>query len=120
MGTIICEKHGECGIAINIQNDICEKILKNELLQDSDLAVIKVNLYEDNDQFIYDNNFIVTVALKKDLLLLDVYDIKDEYEDEKLSKKIHSKMGVVCGQCLNEYKYKDNIRNTLEKYRYHI
>jgi hypothetical protein len=119
MGTIICDKHGMSGISINIQNDICMKILKNELLQDSDLEVIKVKLF-DNNQFLFDINYIVTVALKKELSLLDVYEIKEEYEDEKLIKKFELKMGVVCGQCLNEYKYKDTIRNTLEKYKNHI
>jgi len=119
MGTIICDKHGMNGIAINIQNDICIKIIQNEPLSDSDLEVIKVNLYDGN-QFLLDVNYIVTKELKKELTLLDVYDIKEEYEDEKFIKPFASKMSEVCGQCLNEYKYKENIKITLEKYLNHI
>jgi hypothetical protein len=116
MGIIQCQKHGETGTAVNIQQDICKKILKDEPLKNEDMEVIKVNLY-DNDELLLEMRYIVTKELEKELTLQKVYDIHDEIEDEKLIKPFESSMGAICGQCLDEYKYSKDIEHTMEKFK---
>lgn len=119
MGLILCDKHGQQGIAINIQNEICDSILANEPLSDEDLQIIKV-LFFDEGEPLMDMNYIVTKSLKEEFALKDLYEIREEIEEETLISPFTSKMGIVCGQCLNEYKYKKAIAGTLKAYREYI
>lgn len=116
MGLILCNKHGKQGIAINIQQEVCEKMLKGDPLHDDNLAVIKV-LYFDCDELFLDMNYLVTNVLKEQLKLHDVYEVREDADEEPLSRLFSTKMGIICGQCLNEYKYKKDIQSTLAAYR---
>ena len=112
MGLIICEKHGEQGIAINIEDDICRKILANIPLRDEDLCVIKV-LFYDNEEFLMDMNYLMTTEMKHTLNLAEGYEVRDEEEDAEFLKQISPRMGILCGQCLKEYRYRENIEESL-------
>ncbi len=114
MGLIICDKHGEQGIAINIEDVICQKILADEPISDEHLHVIKVLFYDD-EEFLMDMNYLISTALKDDLNLLEVYEVQNEEEDSALMKRISPRLGIVCGQCLKEYKYRNNIEGSLRK-----
>lgn len=116
MGLIICDKHGQQGIAINIQDEICRSILANEPLCNEDLKIIKVVFFDENRPLM-EMNHIVTTSLKEKLALEDLYEIREESEEETLIRPFTSKMGIVCGQCLNEYEHKKAIADTLKAYR---
>ncbi|MBF7093094.1 hypothetical protein IUY40_16300 [Flavobacterium sp. ALJ2] len=65
---IQCVKHGLYGIAINIENSICEKINKNQELFSSNLSVVEVYLY-DGEEYLYNLNYIITNETKKSIIL---------------------------------------------------
>lgn len=119
MGMIICKKHGKRLVGMNIQQEICEKLLKNDPLKDDDLSVIKM-LYYDDDKLLLHMSYLVTKALKKQLRLRDVYHIKDDFEDEQPRKLLELRMSAICNQCLDEYEYKDDIQNTLAEHRIYL
>ena len=115
MGLIICDKHGEQGIVINIEDDICRKILADTPLTNEELCVIKAVFYDDDETFLMDVNYLVSIQTKESLNLMEYFEIRTEEEDEKFLGKMSSKMGAVCGQCLNEYKFRKDIDKSLRK-----
>lgn len=115
MGLIICDKHGEQGIVINIEDAICRKILADAPIAGEDLCVMKV-LFYDNDEFLMDMNYLMTSEMKGDLNLMEVYEVRNDEEDSEFLRLISPRMGIVCGQCLNEYKYKADIKAVLRKF----
>ena len=114
MGLIICEKHGEQGIAINIEDEICRKILADTPISDVDLCVIKV-LFYDNEEFLMDMNYLMTTEMKDTLNLMEVHEVQNEEEDSEFLRRLSPRMGILCGQCLKEYKYRKNIEVSLRK-----
>ncbi|MCV9933723.1 hypothetical protein OIU80_15675 [Flavobacterium sp. LS1R47] len=115
MGMIQCVKHGLSGIAINIENSICEKINKNQELFSSNLSVVKVYLY-DGEEYLYNLNYIITNETKKKYNLKSVYKIHNE-EDEKQLKDLDSLVGVICNKCLNDYQFINKIKNIINEYK---
>lgn len=114
MGLIICSKHGEQGIVINIEDEICRKILADKPISNENLHVIKV-LFYDHEEFLMDMNYLISSEMKDDLNLVDVYEVKNEEEDSEFLRRISPRMGIVCGQCLKEYKYRRDIEDSLRK-----
>lgn len=119
MGLIICNKHGEQGIVINIEDQICRKILADTPMSDEDLYVIKVLFYDD-EEFLMDMNYLISKEMKEDLNLIEVYEVQNEEEDSEFLRKISPRMGIVCGQCLQEYRYRTNIEESLRKLWRHM
>lgn len=114
MGLIICEKHDEQGIVINIENNICRMILADEPLCDEDLFVIKI-LFYDNEEFLMDMNYLITTEMRDSLNLIEIYEVQNEEEESEVLKQISPRMGILCGQCLKEYKFRKNIEGSLRK-----
>ncbi|MFB9079337.1 hypothetical protein ACFFLS_05600 [Flavobacterium procerum] len=116
MGMLQCEKHGLSGIAINIEKSICHKINRNQQILSSDLIVVKVYLY-DNDQYLFNLNYIITKESKKKYNIKSIYEIHNE-EDEKQLNEIDSLVGVICEKCFVEYKFINNIKKIVNEYKH--
>jgi len=102
MGIIICPKHGTSGIAICIEKAICHKILQNIPVQDNELAVIRIEVFDfDRETFVTNLNHLITKKLKEERDLQDYYKIVTEDEFEQLDTKMD--VGATCVKCFEEF-----------------
>ena len=113
MGVIQCNFHGESSIAINIQKDICLSILHQEELFDNDLEVVKVKVY-DAGVLLMDVNYLLT---RKNKLHLDLGDENGIDANDQKIDVLNGMTGAICARCLDEYKYIENISETMRKFR---
>ncbi|MCU0438896.1 MAG: hypothetical protein MUC49_13430 [Raineya sp.] len=104
MGVVICAKHGMSGIAICIEKAICDKIYQNESIQDEELTIIHVEVFEvnsDGEIFVVNLNHLITKELKEKNNLQEAYKMLDEQAFDELEKKMDA--GVTCGKCFQEF-----------------
>lgn len=116
MGMIQCPKHGLQGIAINIQEEVCAKILNSEQLTADDLSVIKVLVYDDGE-FLFDMNYLLLTETCVKMNLQEEYTVTDE---EQADLKILNNMsGALCAVCFAKYPYSEAIKPVLHIYEQH-
>lgn len=116
MGYFICEKHGGIISFFQMEDIICKKIHSAEEIFDTDLEVISIKyILKDLD------DLTLKYIVSKDTM--NILNYKDEYfieEDEIEDRDINLKplnLWALCSKCLDEYPYKENMKDTLEKYR---
>lgn len=114
MGIIQCPKHGLQDIAINIQADVCAKILNNEKLTEKDLCVIKVLVY-DAGQLLVEMNYLILAEVQLKMGLENQYIVVDENEQDDL-RLLNSMSGALCTLCFAEYPHRKNINRALHDY----
>ncbi|CAA0163937.1 hypothetical protein [Tenacibaculum maritimum] len=112
---IFLDKDKVYGVLLNVQKEVCDKIIANKPLNDLELSVVKVNLYDDNE-FFMDENYILFTETKQNLCINDEYHIRNE-EEESLKLSVLNKIVTnISNKYLEEYDFKDNINLTLSIY----
>lgn len=102
-------------IIIDFQKEVCEAIKTNKMLKDSDLCVIKVLFYED-EEFLFESNYVFLKSFIDNFELLTEYHVRSDKDEENI-RTIKNMTGGVLKSELDNYKHKKFIEKTLEIYR---
>jgi hypothetical protein len=109
MGIILCEQHVRTGIVIDILEEICNKILNDESLNQDELTTVIVD-YFDGEELFFSDKYLLTTKFKSGFDLKDYYKISSEEDEALIFKLIESRMGAICGKCYEEYMDRHNIK----------
>jgi len=112
---IVLHKDGTCSPVINgIQQEITDCILANEYLIEKELSITKIAMFVEEEILIF--NYILLKKTKEALQIPDIYEIKED-KDEKHIDFLIKLTKPISGRDLDNYQYKEEIKNILNQFR---
>ena len=101
--------------AVNIENHVIDNFQLNIEINDDDLEVVKINLF-DEDILLMDINYLIRKDTFQKLNLKKCYDIRNENEEAEIMPLLNSITNGIDMEIIDKYSYMNKIHNTWSEY----